>query len=280
MENIIEIKNSNKPKKTRKPKKVKDNKSKTKTKIKLNNTKKEKNKNSQSIKINISSSGGLGGSGGGGTPSIPIPIQTFSRNEKIGENVEVGNLLKRIENQQQSAINNLANVMNTSVIPAIMNSRNQNSIFEGEFEPEVEKKDLIDYKNKPLLQQINRDDNIDEAEKVNIDNVDVEDFYINNEEDEVEFGDTYKKKSIVPMIDNPLVFKRKEKIDEIPEPEQEVQKIQSMPLNLSLSQNPKRRGRPKNNNSPTATPKVLTVNKPFTRSKGLMATKKVSSNKT
>jgi hypothetical protein len=39
--------------------------------------------------------------------------------------------------------------MNTSVIPAIMASQNQNSIFEGEFEPEVEKKDLIDYKNKP-----------------------------------------------------------------------------------------------------------------------------------
>ena len=42
------------------------------------------------------------------------------------------------------------------------------------------------------------------------------------------------------MIDNPLVFKRKEKIDEIPEPEQEVRKIQSIPLNISLSQNPKR----------------------------------------
>ena len=83
--------------------------------------------------------------------------------------------------------------MNTSVIPVFMNSRNQNSIFEGEFEPEVEIKDLIDYKNKPLLQQINRDNNIDEAEKVNIDNVDIEDMYINNGEDEFEFGDTYKK---------------------------------------------------------------------------------------
>ena len=192
MDNNIEIKSS-KTKKARKPKKVVDKKTKSKTKIKINGNKKEKNKNTQSIKINISSSGGLGGSGGGGTPSIPIPIQTFSRNERIGENVEVGNLLKRIENQQQSAINNLANVMNTSVIPAIMNSRN--TIFEGDFEPEVEKKDLIDYKNKPLLQQINRDNNIDEAEKVNIDNVDIEDMYINNGEDEVEFSNTYEKKN-------------------------------------------------------------------------------------
>jgi outer membrane biosynthesis protein TonB len=101
-------------------------------------------------------------------------------------------------------------------------------------------------------------------------------LYINNGEDEVEFSNTYKKKSIVPMIDNPLVFKRKEKIDEIPEPEQEVQKIQSMPLNISLSQNPKRRGRPKKNNSPTATPTDITVNQPVTRSRGLMTTKKVS----
>ena len=55
----------------------------------------------------------------------------------------------------------------------------------------LKKKDLIDYKNKPLLQQINRDNNIDEAEKVNIDDVDIEDMYINNGEDEVEFSNTY-----------------------------------------------------------------------------------------
>ena len=78
------------------------------------------------------------------------------------------------------------------------------------------------------------------------------------------------------MTNNPLVFKRKEKLDDIPEPEQEVQKIQSMPLNISLSQNPKRRGRPKNINLPTATPTDTTVNKPVTRSKGLMTTKKIS----
>ena len=110
----------------------------------------------------------MGGSGGGGTPSIPMQIQTFSRNEKIGENVEVGSLLKRIENQQQSAINTFASIMNTSVIPAIMNSQNKNSFFEGEFEPKVEERDLTNYDGQTLLEQINRDNIIDEAEKVNI----------------------------------------------------------------------------------------------------------------
>ena len=74
------------------------------------------------------------------------------------------------------------------------------------------------------------------------------------------------------MIDNPLVFKRKEKIDKILEPERQ---IQSMPLNISLSQNPKRRGRPKKINLPT-TPTDTTVVKAVTRSRGLMTTKKIS----
>ena len=88
-----------------------------------------------------------------------------------------------------------------------------------------------------------------------------------------------KKNQIVPMIDNPLVFKRQEKIDEIPEPEQEVKKIQSMPLNKSLSQNPKRRGRPKKINLPTTTPTDTTVDKAVTRSRGFMTTKKISGKK-
>lgn len=101
-------------KKSRKPRKIKDKK------------KSSKNKNTQNIKINISSTG----SGGGGTPSmpastisktsvVPLPIQAFTQAERTGENVEANNLLKRIENQQQSAINQLAGVMNQYVIPAI-----------------------------------------------------------------------------------------------------------------------------------------------------------------
>ena len=42
---------------------------------------------------------------------------------------------------------------------------------------------------------------------------------------------------------------------------------------MSLAQNPKRRGRPKKNNLPTATD--TTVNKPVTRSKGLMTSRKI-----
>ena len=114
-----------KPRKPRQPKKVSEKK-------KASN----KNKNTQSIKINISSSGGLGGSGG--TPSIPIPVQSFSRREKIGENVDVSNLLRRIENQQQSAFNNLMN---------------QQTAFNNILTP--------------ITQRINRDDFIDEAETIN-----------------------------------------------------------------------------------------------------------------
>ena len=105
-------------KKTRKPRKLKDKK------------KSSKNKNTQNIKINISSTG----SGGVGTPSmpastisktsvVPLPIQAFSQAERTGENVESNNLLKRIENQQQSAINQLAGVMNQFVIPSIQDKQ-------------------------------------------------------------------------------------------------------------------------------------------------------------
>jgi hypothetical protein len=112
----MENKKIKKPRKPRQPKKSKEYKK----------DKKSKNKNTQNIKINISSTG----SGGGGTPSmpastisktsvVPLPIQAFSQAERTGENVQVDNLLKRLENQQQSAINELSGVMNNLVIPAI-----------------------------------------------------------------------------------------------------------------------------------------------------------------
>ncbi len=119
-----------KPRKPRQPKKVCEKK-------KASN--KNKNKNTQSIKINISSSGGLGGSGG--TPSIPIPVQSFSRSEKIGENVDVSNLLRRIETQQQSAFSNLMNQQQTA-FNNFSNIINANS------------------------QEINRNATIDAAEKI------------------------------------------------------------------------------------------------------------------
>ncbi|MEY3751755.1 MAG: hypothetical protein RLZZ354_296 [Pseudomonadota bacterium] len=117
-----------KPRKPRQNKKSKDRKS--------------KNKNTQNIKINISSTG----SGGGGTPSmpastisktsvVPLPIQAFSQAERTGENVQVDNLLKRLENQQQSAINELSGVMNTLVIPAITDRQQQLQLPQPSSEP-------------------------------------------------------------------------------------------------------------------------------------------------
>ena len=82
-------------------------------------------------------------SGGGGTsvPNIPQPLQSFARSEKIGENVNVTNLLNRIGSQQAEAFNNFSNIINNS-----MKQRNQEN---------------------EMLEQINRDDTIDIAEKVN-----------------------------------------------------------------------------------------------------------------
>ena len=165
MENNIEIKNS-KTKKARKPRQPRQPKKVTEKKKKTNKV--NKNKNTQSIKINISSSGGLGGSGGGGTPSIPIPIQTFSRSERIGENVDVSNLLRRIENQQQSAFNNLMN---------------QQTAFNNILTP--------------ITQRINRDDVIDEAETIN-----------NGIDGDFEYDDSFKNKLIFPMEQNPLASNR------------------------------------------------------------------------
>ena len=121
-----------KPKKPRQAKKSKENKK----------DRKSKNKNTQNIKINISSTG----SGGGGTPSmpastisktsvVPLPIQTFSQAERTGENVQVDNLLKRLENQQQSAINELSGVMNNLVIPAITDRQQQLQLPQPSSEP-------------------------------------------------------------------------------------------------------------------------------------------------
>lgn len=110
-------------KKSRKPRKLKDKKKISKSK---------KNVIKQNVKINISTSGG----GGGTSTPAPTPLQTFARNEKIGENVGVTNLLNRIgyqQSQQAHAFDNFSNIINSSM----------------------------------QKQQINRDDTIDAAEQIN-----------------------------------------------------------------------------------------------------------------
>lgn len=97
--------------------------------------KSKKNTIKQNVKINISTSGG---SGGGGTSlPAPIPVQSFARSEKTGENVAVTNLLNRIgyqQAQQARAFDNFSNIINSSMMQR---------------------------------EQINRDDKIDAAEKIN-----------------------------------------------------------------------------------------------------------------
>jgi hypothetical protein len=140
-------------KKIKKPRKQRDKKTKNKNK--------NKNKNTQSIKINISSSGGLGGSGGGTPSSIPIPVQSFARSEKIGENVEVSNLLKRIENQQQNVFTNLMNQQQTA-FNNLMTQRPE----------EINRDDKIDE-----AERINKNDIVEQAENIN-NGIDGDDKYI------------------------------------------------------------------------------------------------------
>ena len=105
--------------------------------------KSKKNTIKQNVKINISTSGGSGG-GGTSVPNIPTPVQSFARSEKIGENVNVSNLLNRIgnqQNQQTAAFTNFSNIINRT-----MTQKNQEN---------------------EMIQQINRDDRIDIAEHVN-----------------------------------------------------------------------------------------------------------------
>ena len=177
-------------KKIKKPRKQRQPKNKNKK------DRKSKNKNTQNIKINISSTG----SGGGGTPSmpastisktsvVPLPIQAFTQAERTGENVQVDNLLKRLENQQQSAINELSGVMNKLVIPAITDRQQQLQLPQSSSEPMPIKRTgrPAGSKNKPKIpivdpqpdttgntfaQNINKFNNVpDQIDEANITNI-------------------------------------------------------------------------------------------------------------
>ena len=152
-------------KKTKKPRIKKDKKDKEKKDKKQKNV----NKNKQSIKINISSSGsGAGGSGGGGPmgpTNIPNQVLNSLQAQKTGENVEIKNLLKQLDEKQQSAINNFAGLVNNSLIPAMMqNNQNNNArIFE-------QQTNIRDTSNDNLFERIahnNNPDINDEAEFIN-----------------------------------------------------------------------------------------------------------------
>ena len=118
---------------------------------------KDKNKIKQSVKINITTSGG-GGSGGSGIPSIPQPIYNSMQGQKTGENIETHNLLRQLLKSQQPI---------QQPLYYINPNRDNISDFKNE-------------SNNTLLQDINRDDNIDAAEKANRDDIDEQEDYINN----------------------------------------------------------------------------------------------------
>jgi hypothetical protein len=96
---------------------------------------KDKNKIKQSVKINITTSGG--GSGGSGIPSIPTPIYNSMQGQKTGENIEIKNLLKQLDEKQQTSINNLVGFVNNSLIPSMTqnNENNNTQIFEKQTRP-------------------------------------------------------------------------------------------------------------------------------------------------
>ena len=149
------------------PKKLKMKKPKV-NKDKKNKKQKNVNKNKQSIKINITSSGsGAGGSGGGGPP---IPIQQFAQAQKTGENVEIKNLIKQLDEKQQSAINNFSGLVNNSLIPLILqNNTDMQGINERIFEskPKVVERNTRDRNGDSLLHRINNSDIIDQSQRIN-----------------------------------------------------------------------------------------------------------------
>ena len=126
------------------------------------------NKNKQSIKINITSSGsGAGGSGGGGPP---IPIQQFAQAQKTGESGEIKNLIKQLDDKQQSAINNFAGLVNNSLIPLILqNNTDMQGINERIFEakPKVIERNNRDTNGDSLFSRINNNDINDQAQRIN-----------------------------------------------------------------------------------------------------------------
>jgi hypothetical protein len=87
--------------------------------------------------------------------------------QKTGENVETHNLLKQLIQKQQP------------IIQPIYQAPMRQQIFDDEIQPRVLEKDLTDYSGETLLQTVNRDNNIDVLEKVNRDDIDEQEGFIN-----------------------------------------------------------------------------------------------------
>ena len=198
---------------------------------------KDKNKIKKSVKINITSSGG-GGSGGSGIPSIPQPIYNSMQGQKTGENVETNNLIRQLIQTQQP-------IRATPIIqqPIIRESIESATPlpFEGDFIPLVEKRDLRDYSNQTLLQNINRNSTTPRQEEINNDDINDEANFINEQifiqqNKIIKFNMHYKnnKKELDKANENLLISSIEQKVFT------QAKKMSNLPLGVFISSNGKK----------------------------------------
>jgi hypothetical protein len=174
---------------------------------------KDKNKIKQSVKINITTSGG-GGSGGSGIPSIPQPIYNSMQGQKTGENIETHNLLRQLIKTQQPTIQ-ATPIIQQPILPLMQSATPLP--FEGDFIPLVEEKDLTDYNNETLLQNINRINTTPKQEEINNDNTNDEAMHINEPDiykeklnNQIEYGIQRQQKELEKANENLSISPKQE----------------------------------------------------------------------
>jgi len=198
---------------------------------------KDKNKIKQSVKINITTSGG-GGSGGSGIPSIPQPIYNSMQGQKTGENVETNNLIRQLIQTQQP-------IRATPIIqqPIIRESIESATPlpFEGDFIPLVEKRDLRDYSNETLLQNINRNSTTPRQEEINNDDTNDEAYFINEpdiyttkQNNQIQYSLQKQQKELDKANENLLISPIEQRVFT------QAKKMSNLPLGVFISSNGKK----------------------------------------
>lgn len=201
---------------------------------------KDKNKIKQSVKINITTSGG-GGSGGSGIPSIPQPIYNSMQGQKTGENVETNNLLKQLI-QKQEPIKAIPIIQKPLRAIPLMQSATPLP-FENEFIPKVEERNLTDYNNNSLLQNINNAN--DGLEFINSNDQDDESLFVNNNDNLEQQKQNNQLGFALQKQQNALNRANENLTIPIPESTEpkaftQARKISNLPLGVFLSSNGKK----------------------------------------
>jgi len=199
---------------------------------------KDKNKIKQSVKINITTSGG-GGSGGSGIPSIPQPIYNSMQGQRTGENVETNNLLKQLLKTQQPVMQ-ATPIIQQPTIPLMQRAT---PIFEDESIPKVEERDLTDYNNNSLLQNINNAN--DGLEFINSNDQNDEALFINNNDNleqqkqnnQIDFA-LQKQQNALNRANENLTIPIPESTE--PKTFTQARKISNLPLGVFVSSNGKK----------------------------------------